>query len=249
MPGTETNYAWDEPAAAIDSLIRVIVCPLDPASTSSAAKAQVILHRDVHVLEVGQLEPLRTYVSGPGYDHWPRIFQTESVCCPQRKGQKLAFDVVVQGQAQVLVISDYNEATNVWKPTRRNRDRPNQIQRSDTLSSLGEVDFETADITPITSLTAAISLEGIGISVIDKRLRELVYASFRGIDITYEETQIQRDYGLIIRWIQLDNQLDGALFPVLFGPTDLPTDPKEIELRPNLQIQANVIKDDSKFTE
>lgn len=222
MPGTETNYAWDEPAAAIDSLIRVIVCPLDPASTSNAAKAQVILHRDVHVLEVGQLEPLRTY----------------------RKGQKLAFDVVVQGQAQVLVISDYNEATNVWKPTRRNRDRPNQIQRSDTLSSLGEVDFETADITPVTSLTAAISLEGIGISVIDKRLRELVYASFRGIDITYEETQLQRDYGLIVRWIQLDNQLDGALFPVLFGPTDLPTDPKEIELRPNLQIQANVIKDD-----
>ncbi|KAG0143880.1 hypothetical protein CROQUDRAFT_660682 [Cronartium quercuum f. sp. fusiforme G11] len=220
LPGSETPYAWDEPASGLNSLIRVIVSPPDAPFTSSSAKVTQVLYRDVHVLEVGQLEPLRTY----------------------KKGHKLAFDVVVQGQAQVLVISDYNEATNIWKVAKKYRSS-SQIQRSDTFSSQGE-DFETANVTPVTSLTAAVSLEGIGISVIDKRLRELVYASFRGIDITFEETQLQREYGLIVRWIQLDNQLDGALFPVLFGPTDLPVDPKEIEIRPNLQIQANIVKDD-----
>lgn len=154
--------------------------------------------------------------------------------------------MVVQGQAQVVVISDYNEATNIWKVSRRDQSG-SRTQRSDTFNSQSDIDFETANITPITSLTAAISLEGIGISVIDKRLREMVYASFRGIDLTFEETQLQREYGLIVRWIQLDNQLDGALFPVLFGPTDLPADPKEIEIRPNLQIQANIVKDDRKL--
>lgn len=63
MPGTDTSYAWDEPAAAFTSLIRVIVCPPDTTQASPSTKASRVLFRDVHVLEVGQLEPLGTYVS------------------------------------------------------------------------------------------------------------------------------------------------------------------------------------------
>ncbi|KAA1100602.1 hypothetical protein PGTUg99_027292 [Puccinia graminis f. sp. tritici] len=219
QPNTETRYAWDDPAAGLQSLIRVVL--FREAEGSSSKPLPPIILRDVHVLEVGQLEPVRTH----------------------RSGQKLAFDVVAEGQAQVLVISDYNEATNVWKVARKNTPGA-PIQRSDSFSSLGDAVFEATTVEPITLVTASISLEGIGISIIDKRMRELVYASFRGIDITYEESQLQQDYGIVICWIQLDNQLNGALFPVLFRPTDLSADPKAVETRPNLQIKANVVKDD-----
>lgn len=217
-PNTEVPYAWDDPAAGLESLIRVL---LFPQSAGSSKPPVPVILRDVHVFEVGQLEPVRTHKSGP----------------------KLAFDVVVEGQAQVVVISDYNEATNVWKVARKSGPGA-PIQRSDSYSSLGDAGFEPTTVDPITSVSASISLEGFGVSIIDKRMRELVYASFRGIDITYEENQLQREYGIVICWIQLDNQLNGALFPVLLHPTDLSADPKAVETRPNLQVQANVVKDD-----
>ncbi|KAH9459830.1 hypothetical protein Pst134EB_008053 [Puccinia striiformis f. sp. tritici] len=219
QPNTEVPYAWDDPAAGLQSLIRVVL--FRQADGSSSKPLPPLILRDVHVLEVGQLEPVRTH----------------------RSGQKLAFDVVVEGQAQVLVISDYNEATNVWKVARKSGPGI-PIQRADSFSSLGDAVFEATTVEPITLMTASISLEGIGVSIVDKRMRELVYGSFRGIDINYEESQLQQDYGIVICWIQLDNQLNGALFPVLFRPTDLSADPKAVETRPNLQIQANVVKDD-----
>jgi len=219
QPNTEIPYAWDDPAAGLQSLIRVVM--FRQAEGSSSKPLPPIILRDVHVLEVGQLEPVRTH----------------------RSGQKLAFDVVVEGQAQVVVISDYNEATNVWKVARKTGPGA-PMQRSDSFSSMGDAVFEATTVEPITLVTASISLEGIGISIIDKRMRELVYGSFRGIDITYEESQLQQDYGIVICWIQFDNQLNGALFPVLFRPTDLSADPKAVETRPNLQVKANVVKDD-----
>ncbi|PLW57557.1 hypothetical protein PCANC_01138, partial [Puccinia coronata f. sp. avenae] len=219
QPNTEIPYAWDDPASGLQSLIRVVL--FRQTEVSSSKPLPPIVLRDVHVLEVGQLEPVRTH----------------------RSGQKLAFDVVVEGQAQVVVISDYNEATNVWKVARKTGPGV-PIQRSESFSSLGDTAFEATTVEPITSVSASISLEGIGISIIDKRMRELIYGSFRGIDITYEESQLQKDYGIVICWIQVDNQLNGALFPVLFRPTDLSADPKAVETRPNLQVKANVVKDD-----
>ncbi|KAI8450966.1 hypothetical protein BY996DRAFT_6432303 [Phakopsora pachyrhizi] len=220
-PNSEIPYAWDEPAAGPESLIRFILFSNIEASGSSTRSLPPYLLRDVHVFEVGQLKPLRTY----------------------KRGHKLAFDVVVEGQAQVVVVSDYNEATNVWKVSER-EDSSGQIQRSDTYSSLGDAGFEAATVAPITSFTISVSLEGFGVSIIDSRLRELLYATLRGIDITFLESQLHREYGMIVRWIQLDNQLDNALFPILLKPTDLPKDPKEVDLRPNLQLQANIVKDD-----
>ncbi|MBW0499421.1 hypothetical protein O181_039136 [Austropuccinia psidii MF-1] len=123
-------------------------CVLDFGQTrrdqgqSSSKPLPPVLLRDVHMLEVGQLEAMRT----------------------QKKGHKLAFDVVVAGEAQLLVISDYNKATSVWKVAKKNE--PNtQLQSSDTVSSIMDSGFEATTITPITSLAASINLEGIGISI------------------------------------------------------------------------------------
>jgi hypothetical protein len=61
QPNTETPYAWDDPAAGLQSLIRVVL--FREAEGSSSKPLPPIILRDVHVLEVGQLEPVRTHVS------------------------------------------------------------------------------------------------------------------------------------------------------------------------------------------
>jgi vacuolar protein sorting-associated protein 13A/C len=37
---------------------------------------------------------------------------------------------------------------------------------------------------------------------------------------------------LRIKWIQIDNQLFGGLYPILLYPSVIPKDSKELEIRP-----------------
>ncbi|MBW0565243.1 hypothetical protein O181_104958, partial [Austropuccinia psidii MF-1] len=60
QPDTEISYAWDEPAAGLESLIRVILLQRRDQGESSSKPLPPVLLRDVHMLEVGQLEPVRT---------------------------------------------------------------------------------------------------------------------------------------------------------------------------------------------
>jgi hypothetical protein len=61
QPNTEIPYAWDDPASGLQSLIRVVL--FRQTEVSSSKPLPPIVLRDVHVLEVGQLEPVRTHVS------------------------------------------------------------------------------------------------------------------------------------------------------------------------------------------
>ncbi|MBW0562133.1 hypothetical protein O181_101848 [Austropuccinia psidii MF-1] len=70
QPDSEMSYAWDEPAAGLESLIQVISLPRRDQGQSSSKPLPPVLLRE------------------------------------------LAFDVLVAGKAQVLVISDYNKATS-----------------------------------------------------------------------------------------------------------------------------------------
>ncbi|MBW0502297.1 hypothetical protein O181_042012 [Austropuccinia psidii MF-1] len=139
----------------------------------------------------------------------------------------------------------FNLPTTIYICKAAKKNEPNtQLQSSDTVRSIMDSRFEATTITPITSLVASINLDNNGLSIIDKRLRELIYTSFRVIEITYEESQLHKEYRIMVCWIKLDNQLDAALFPVLFRPTDLPIIPQDAEMRPTLQINSHVVNDD-----
>ncbi|MBW0584628.1 hypothetical protein O181_124343, partial [Austropuccinia psidii MF-1] len=56
QPDSEMSYAWDEPAAGLESLIRVISLQRRDQGQSSSKPLPPVLLRDVHMLEVGQLE-------------------------------------------------------------------------------------------------------------------------------------------------------------------------------------------------
>jgi vacuolar protein sorting-associated protein 13A/C len=93
------------------------------------------------------------------------------------------------------------------------------------------------------SFTFTVDLEGIGVSLIDKRPQELVYLTMRGLRFGYADYPHYYDTFLDLKWIQIDNQLFGASFPIVLFPVQVPSDMKELEGHPTIQTSVAVLKD------
>ena len=155
----------------------------------------------------------------------------------------VSIDIVAQGHQQILRLTNFDESRSLFKLQRR--DTGMSMTRTSSQSSAAQ-EFEMKDSTAPVTLTFTLALEGIGISVINAQLVELVYASFRGIKLKYEDTAISQSVAFSLKWIQVDNQLFGGIYPLLFYPTVIPKDEKELEMRPNLEAQVTLLKDQGK---
>ena len=120
------------------------------------------------------------------------------------------------------------------------------LVRSDSVDSFNAMSFETVLAPEKPTLTVSVELEGLGISVVNRNLQELLYASIRGIKLSYSDYPHFYDASLDCKWIQIDNQLFGGLFPIILYPTIVPKDGKELESHPTLQLSVAILKDDSK---
>lgn len=154
-------------------------------------------------------------------------------------------DIQADGASQLLVISPYNEETSVYKPTRRGA---SGIPRTDSSDSLATTSFETVSVNEQPSLSVSVEFEGIGISVITKTPAELFYLSLRGLKVGYLDYPQYYRASVDCKWIQIDNQLFGGLFPIILYPTNVPKDGKELESRPTLQSAVSILKDQCKCT-
>lgn len=106
-----------------------------------------------------------------------------------------------------------------------------------------DAEFEAKETKTPTTFSANVSFEGIGISFVDRNMRELLYASFRGIRLSYGDSAISQSLRFSIKWIQFDNQLFNSVYPLLFYPSVIPRDGKELEVHPNLQVSVTLLKD------
>lgn len=164
---------------------------------------------------------------------------------PMRQGVRrkttFSLDIQAQGSSQVLIISPYNEETNLYKIKRAGG--AGGINRTDSSDSLATAAFETVAVNDKPSLNIIVELEGIGISVVTKRPDELVYLSLRGLKLGYSDYPQYWDAFVDCKWIQIDNQLFGGLFPIILYPTVVPKDGKELESHPTLQASVAILKD------
>ncbi len=151
----------------------------------------------------------------------------------------MSLDVRAEGFSQVLTITPYDEDQSVYKPR-----RAGGVARTDSMDSFNVVSFETVTANEKPTLCFNLDFEGLGISVVNKNLHELVYVSFRGLKISYTDFPEYYDASLDCKWIQIDNQLFGGLFPIVLYPTVVPKDGKELESHPTLQLSAAILKDD-----
>lgn len=197
-----------------------------PAATDKMIKLVVNgRERNVNILEIGSLLPFK----------FP---------APDGRGSGvISLDVRADGPTQTLVLSNYSEEFSNFKLKRQN----STFSRSDTVSSVNSKDAGFVAVDVDTNILTAFNLEfeGVGISLINQNIQELAYVSFRGLELHYTESEVTTAVNVICKWIQIDNQLFGGLFPIVLYPTVLPKDGKDLEVHPTLQASVIMLKDES----
>ncbi|KAI1497895.1 vacuolar protein sorting-associated protein 13, partial [Biscogniauxia marginata] len=171
--------------------------------------------RHVKLAEIGNQVPMK-FVSGSG---------TQKI---------IDINVAADGPTQTLILSNFKQSKSLY----RQRTNPG----SGTSSSTG---FEVKSQDTDTTFQAQLKLSGIGISLINHQLKELAYITFRDINLRYNESALYQTVSTSIKWIQVDNQLYGGLFPMILYPSVVPKQAKETELHPSLHVMVTRVKDDS----
>lgn len=183
--------------------------------------------RNVNILEIGSLLPFKVA---------PADRDKEGV---------IALDVRADGPTQTLVLSNWVPELSNFK---RKRGGPHStFSRTDTMSSVNskEAQFVAVDVDTNILTAFNVEFEGVGISLINQNVQELAYVSFRGLEMHYTESEVTTAVNVICKWIQIDNQLFGGLFPIVLYPTVIPNDGKDLEVHPTLQASVIMLKDQS----
>ena len=173
--------------------------------------------RHVKLAEIGNLIPMKI-PSGPG----------------SRDQKIIELNVAADGPTQVLILSNYKVSKSIYKQKSRNES---------TTSVAGGFEVKSQDTGLM--LRAQIKFEGLGISLINHQLKELAYVTFRGIELTYTESQLYQTATAQVTWIQVDNQLYGGIFPMILYPSVVPKNTSETEKHPSVHMQVTRVKDDS----
>lgn len=151
----------------------------------------------------------------------------------QTRGKIIDLNVVADGPTQTLVMSNWKPSKSLYK------------QKSNTSSRSTTDGFEVKDMDTNVTFKAKLRIAGVGISLINRQLRELVYVTLRDIELSYGDSALYQQFAATIKWIQIDNQLYGGIFPILFYPSVVPKTGKEMEAHPILQTSITRVKDDS----
>jgi len=142
--------------------------------------------------------------------------------------------VAADGPTQTLILSNFKPSKSLY------RQRTHSGVANSSASGF-EVKKQDTD----TTFQAALKLSGIGISLINHQIKELAYITFRDIHLRYNESPLYQTVSTSIKWMQIDNQLYGGLFPIILYPSVVPKQAQETELHPSLHAMVTRVKDDS----
>ncbi|KAK6464505.1 vacuolar sorting [Scheffersomyces coipomensis] len=173
--------------------------------------------RVVNLAEIGNLKPFRL----------PPVDNAEQCI--------VDLNVVADGPTQSLIISNYDASVSIYKlPGEKSGSSMNVSQN-----------FETIEKDDNYFRKIVTKFEGIGISLINTRSQELCYITLRGLEIRYNESDLYQNLSLKLKWIQVDNQLYGGIFPIVVYPSVIPKSGKELTNHPSLSASICKVKDDS----
>ncbi|KAF8274093.1 hypothetical protein EI94DRAFT_1696360 [Lactarius quietus] len=175
--------------------------------------------RPVDILEIGDLVPFK-FQDGRGIG-------------------VISMDARASGHQQVLRLSHYNEETSPYRPKSRTS---GASLRVDSMSS-GTEAFEavTDDIQP--SFMLDVNLDGIGLSLVNRRVIEVVYLSLERLKIDYTASPVAQSVTLSCDTVQIDNQLYDATFPVVLQPTPISGQASDIAALPTVQFSLTWLND------
>ena len=173
--------------------------------------------RHVKLAEIGNLIPMKVPAS-PG----------------SRQQRIIDLNVAADGPTQTLILSNYRPSKSLYK------------QKTSTSSQTSvATGFEVKEQDTNVTFKAQLRLAGVGISLINSQLKELAYITFRDIELKYNDSALYQTLNSTIKWIQIDNQLYGGIFPLILYPSVVPKTGKEMDVHPILHAMVTRVKDDS----
>jgi vacuolar protein sorting-associated protein 13A/C len=172
--------------------------------------------RHVKLAEIGNLIPMR-------------IPATQA----QQRQKIIDLNVVADGPSQTLVMSDFKQSKSIYK------------QKAASASASTTTGFEVKDQDDDVTMKATVRFAGVGLSLVNSQLRELVYVTWRDIELKYTDSQLYQTVAVTVKWIQIDNQLYGGIFPLIAYPSVVPKTGKEMEAHPIFRTVVTRVKDDS----
>ncbi|KAG0226679.1 hypothetical protein BGW42_003469 [Actinomortierella wolfii] len=161
----------------------------------------------------------------------------------------ISIDVVAEGPVQVLVLADYDSKQSMFK--QRSSSQLTLAERGDERGTnggnreLAKEGFEVIDVDSVVNFSFQVRLEGIGISILNQRMQELIYLSMTGLELRYTDSNMYQSLNMMVRWLQIDNQLYGGSSPIILAPTQLPKDSKDAQAHPTLHGALVRAKDDT----
>lgn len=175
--------------------------------------------RAVNLAEIGNLKPFRL----------PPVAEEESAI--------LDLSVVADGPTQSLVITNYDPGLSLYKLKK--------TETNASSTSVGKTQFEVAEDDDNYYTKIVTRFEGFGISLINTRSQELCYITLRGLEFRYNESDLYQNLSMKLKWIQIDNQLYGGIFPIILYPSVVPKSGKELNSHPSLSASVCKVKDES----
>ncbi|KAF4635598.1 hypothetical protein G7Y89_g2500 [Cudoniella acicularis] len=151
-----------------------------------------------------------------------------------RESKIIDLNVAADGPTQTLILSNYKASKSLYK----------QKTRSESTTSVAG-GFEVKNLDTDITFRAQLKLAGFGISLINAQLKELAYVTFRDISFKYAESPLYQTVTAGIKWVQIDNQLYGGIFPMILYPSVVPKNTRETESHPSVHFQITRVKDDS----
>ncbi|KAH9937704.1 vacuolar protein sorting-associated protein 13 [Fomitopsis serialis] len=172
------------------------------------------------------------------------IMELATLCLSASKWDRQAvravsLDVRADGHKQVLRVTNYNPAQSLYRPKRSNSVA---LTRQDTMSSSQDV-FEAVQEEVQPSLLVALDFEGIGVSLINRKMTEVVYVSTNALKFEYADSAVSQSVNLSCGSLQIDNQLHDALFPVVLQPTPISKESVGVASLPTIQGSMIWLKD------
>ena len=149
------------------------------------------------------------------------------------------------GHMQVLRIAPYVPERSMYKPRRRSSSTLSA--RTESHSSGSDI-FEAVPERVSSSITYSIDLAGIGISVINKKLIEVLYVTMDSLKFDYAVSPNAQAINLSCGNLQIDNQLHDALFPVVLQPTPIPSSSPSVAPLPTVQASVIWLNDTGGFS-
>ncbi|KAJ3800717.1 vacuolar protein sorting-associated protein 13 [Lentinula aff. detonsa] len=154
-----------------------------------------------------------------------------------QRAKAVSLDVRADGDKQVLSITNYNAEQSLYKPKRSNT---GSLSRQDTISSTVE-SFEAVTEEDAPTLGLSIHFSGIGISLVNRKLIEVIYVSLNSLAFEYTNSTVAQSFTVSCGTLQIDNQLHDALYPVILQPTPLPKDSAAL---PTVQASIILLQDE-----